>query len=108
MKRLALAILVLALLPQYSSQPAKHVKQQADSGKKAGESPAAITEVPSPPKAPNADSTHEASTHEDNPVRIAQPIAITTRPDYSAWVFSALLVCVGAFQAYLLFRTMQA
>lgn len=60
------------------------------------------------PKTPDADSAGKARADIQEPVRIAQPIAITTKTDYAGWTFSALLVGVGAFQAVLLLGTMRA
>lgn len=104
----ALVVLVLALLPQYPAGGTKQVKQNPNDGQKIGSSPAAVVEVPATPTPANANSADKGTARKDDPVRVAQPIAVTTNPDYAAWIFSALLVGVGGFQAYLLFKTMRA
>lgn len=108
MKIWLLAVLVFAVLPQHPSQTAKQAQQQANGGKKVSSPPTAVVEVPAAPKAPDADSSRPENDDQKQPVKIAQPIAITTNTDYAAWFFSALLVGVGGFQAYLLFKTMRA
>lgn len=102
----ALAVLIFALLPQSPSQGTKSIQQQTNSGKKVSSSPTAVPELPTSQSTPNKQGTREANADEDEPVRVAQPIAITSRPDYAAWVFSFFLVVVGALQVWLLCRTM--
>jgi hypothetical protein len=108
MKLCALAVLILALLPQGSDSTPQQVKQEADKNKGRNSPSSAVIKAPSPAKTSAADSPNETRTDKDEPIRVAQPIAITTRPDYATWAFSVLLVGVGAFQAYLLFKTMRA
>jgi len=108
MKIWPLAVLIFALLSQHSSQSAKQVQQQPDSGQKVSNPPAAVPVLPSAPKTSDSESASKKNADTQQPVRIAQPIAITTKPDYATWFFSALLVGVGAFQAWLLLGTMRA
>jgi hypothetical protein len=108
MKVVALAVLVLALLPQHPRQDTQQVKQQSNGSKKVSSAPAAMPKAPATPKTADTDSADKSAARNDEPIRVAQPIAITTKPDYATWIFSALLVGVGTFQAYLLFGTMRA
>ena len=117
MKFLVVTAALLAIVWTPSPQPggAKHpakapqqVKQQANDSKGIGNPPAAEPVVPAAPSPTNPEGSGEASANNDQPVRITEPVAITTKPDYPTWVFSGLLVVVGFLQLWLLFGTLKA
>src|ERR1017187_2381187 len=86
-----------------SARTAQNVKQQADHKQQQGDS---LTARPAVPASLDGEGSQITTQNKEKPVRIAQPIAITTKPDYATWVFSALLVAVGALQVWLLRGTL--
>ncbi len=93
---------------EHPTETAKQVQQQPNDNKQASNSLASIPVVPASPNPADTESAQKATQDKEKPVRITQPIAITTKPDYATWVFSALLVGVGALQVWLLRGTLQA
>ena len=111
MKLVIMALLLgvaWALPPQPGAKASKQVKQQANDSEHVGKPLAAEPVLPPSPDTANTDSASKADTDKERPVRIAGPVAITTKTDYPTLIFSVLLVVVGFLQTWLLFGTLKA
>jgi hypothetical protein len=93
---------------KHPAKTPKQVEQQSNNSKQVGNSPAAEPIVPTSPNPVNSESGSETSANKEQPVRITEPVAVTTKPDYATWLFSMLLVGVGALQVWLLWGTLKA
>ncbi len=100
-----------ALTPQsreakHPTQNAQGIKTQTNNQQQSGKPSASEPVAPDNPKPADGEGASKTSADKEQPVRVAQPIAITTAPDKATWLFNGLLILVGFLQAWILFGTL--